>query len=317
LGIPYLYCTNLISKTYINLPGSTLSKIPQVPSNTEPAQYIRCAVAEAVIAQTLARKVFLDFYLPESSRAELSALIRALAWLREEHPRQATIARCQIATACNEHSGKGQIPTLAAEEVCTILNPWISDNTARERLAGDLTNLFREAMDLWQNLQRAEEPATTVVDVGDANWLEEEDARSEYNKVAVGEEHRPQGTTSGLLGPLAVLFPQIWIGSQLVYHGFALFHTQSAVIAASLERSQRNSRNTNTNRRRMSESEKRDSAHQRKSSGDGTQRSSLGAPSDLSYSERVNSRPQRTRTDPAASVSSTKSQRTGSGTRGQ
>ena len=88
-------------------------------------------------------------------------------------------------------------------------------------------------------------------------FLDENEAlqpRSSEERLEQLEEQSQQRWKPGsatLIGPLAILFPQVLVGDEVLFHGFALFPTQTAVIAASLERnSQRSLRKTTGHRRR-------------------------------------------------------------------
>lgn len=90
--------------------SSPLSRIPQVASNSPAAQYIRCPLAEAVIAQELSRYIFSDFYTPNgASGVDLDGLGKALVRLNKTHPHEAKIVRCQLAKACTELAGVDRI----------------------------------------------------------------------------------------------------------------------------------------------------------------------------------------------------------------
>jgi len=256
---------------------------------------MRCAFAEAVIARQLATHVFRDFCLPEEAGGvELGRLSKALTSL---NGREAEVIRCQLARASHKREDAETVSTRAAESVCSILNDWLGDDEARRRrFKVDLVSLFSEAVVLWRHLQRTGKHTEAVVDLA-GDWCEE-DARTEYDGIILVEEHRSQQTNSLVTGPpVAVLFPQI-LSDDLLFPGYALFPTQSAVIAAFQEGGSQ--QNPNATHRRRSSYQAKGGLKLNSVSGDETQ---PGTSSDLSYSERA-SLPSLRRTNPSASVSS-------------
>jgi hypothetical protein len=211
------------------------------------------------------------------------------------------------------------IATQAAEDACATLCCWLNDDIARGQFVDRLRGIFAEAIGIWQHLQRTRQGAVAVMDLAPDGWIEETDARSEYNSISLeSKQNSQQQPSSELVGPLAILFPQVWVGDEVLFHGFALFPTQTAVIAASLERnSQRSLRKTTGHRRRTSDMDRRSRIEQEiasrvphnASGGVMPQRRpslpATPAQSDLSFPGRLgNSRPTQVRADPVASVSS-------------
>lgn len=274
--------------------GTSLARIPLVASDSPASQLTRCAFAEAVIALQLVTHVFRDFCLPEEAGGvELGRLTKALTWL---NGREAEVIRCQLARASHKREDAETVSTRAAESVCSFLNDWLGDDEApRRRFKVDLVSLFSEAVVLWRHLQRTGKHTEAVVGLA-GDWCEE-DARLEYDGIILGEEHRSQQTNSLVTGPVAVLFPQI-LSDDLLFPGYALFPTQSAVIAAFQEGGSQ--QNPNTTHRRRASYQAKGGRKLNSVSGDETQ---PGISSDLSYSERA-SLPSLRRTNPSASVSS-------------
>lgn len=274
--------------------GTPLVRIPLVESDSAASQLMRCAFAEALIAQELVTHVFRDFCLPEEAGGvELGRLNKALTLLEG---REATVIRCQLARASHKRDEPETVSTRAAESVCNGLNDWLGDDKApRQQFKDDLVSLFSEAVELWRRLQRTGKHIEAVVDLT-VDWYEG-DARPEYDGITLGEEHRSQQSNSMVTGPVVVLFPQIY-SDGLLFDGRALFPTQSAVIAALQERG--NQQNSNATHRRRASDQAKSGRKLNSVSGDETH---PGTSSDLSYSERA-SLPLLRRTDPAASVSS-------------
>jgi hypothetical protein len=217
---------------------------------------MRCAITEAVISQKLASNIFRDFYTwDKEAETELSGLRKGLSWLGKEHPKEATIMRCQLAKACNKSCNVEAVATQVAQDICAALRSWLNDDTARRQFAERLKEIFVEAIRIWQHLQKTRQGAMAAMDLTSESWIEETDARPEYNSMALGsEQNSQQRPTSQDIDPLAILFPQIYAGDELLFHGFALFPTQTAVIVASQEcNGQRSLRRTTAHRRRTSD----------------------------------------------------------------
>jgi hypothetical protein len=113
---------------------------------------MRCAFAEAIIAQELCRTIFIELYA-SASGGHIDELTRTLSWLAESHPFEAVITRCQLARALGESSSVEKLPNQAAERVCATLRPWLGNNQRRQ-FAEDLAGQFTIAIDLWKPLQR-------------------------------------------------------------------------------------------------------------------------------------------------------------------
>jgi hypothetical protein len=268
-------------------------------SNTEPAQLLRCAFAEAVISQELLNNVFVDFYFPSDikSSPESNKLIQVLDWLSRVEPRRASICRSQIATVCCQNENmRSKIISEATQRVLTTLNPWIIDN--REQLSNELIELFTEAVELWQPLQRADRH---IVVKNDGDWIDE-DTWQEYDDMSLLPNHQSNPPIHDY-EPMVILFPRIFTGSFLIFHGYALYPTQAAIIAAKLECSQAGPNSGLRRRDPMYRTERRlsNAVH------DTIQKSSSDGRREASHSRVRSHRPDRT-----ASVSSTKSTKTGS-----
>ncbi|KAJ3537100.1 hypothetical protein NM208_g6456 [Fusarium decemcellulare] len=226
----------------VNSPA--LSRIPQGTSASQAARSIRCAFAEAVITQELVASIFCDLYMIEATaQLNLNGLALALEGLGRAHALQAAIIRCQLGLISEKSAKVKEIPTRAAVAVTQVLCPWICNTQQEERFEEELKKLFIEALKLWQDLQRTRQPARAVVDIVPDLWVPEEDCRSKYGDMTSSETEGQRTSPSLALDvPIAILFPQIYVGNDFeagkgpLFHGFALFPAQQAVMAASMER---------------------------------------------------------------------------------
>ncbi|KAK0719424.1 hypothetical protein B0H67DRAFT_151277 [Lasiosphaeris hirsuta] len=240
-----------------------LSQIPQVATDSSAARCMRAALAEAVVAQELSESIFTEYYnLNRFIGIESGILVNAIATLARTHPVQALIMRAQLTKACNSSRDVAKIPARAAESVATVLGGWIGEDAPRrQRLLEELEAIFSDAMAVWQPLQRARKRITTRMALSVDFWDEDEDKRDAYDN-ANDDAHSIEGggMTSTILGPMAILFPQVLADNECLFHGNALFHTQHAVLAAAREnsKSQQDRQGVSTPRlRRTSKNEAR------------------------------------------------------------
>ncbi|KAK3326622.1 hypothetical protein B0H66DRAFT_600727 [Apodospora peruviana] len=323
----------------LSVSGTVLARIPQVASNSPAARAMRCALAEAVIAETLSAHIFQPdaCLIGIPGGGELRGLVQAIEWLTKNHPMQATIVRCQLVKVCEEFDTESVAAARATNVVCEILKPWLGGD--EEQFASELTARFSEAVRLWLKIQSTRTFANTITTLEDETWLVEEDARARY------DDGEPQGDDprASMMSeyfdprPVAVLFPQICArkglsedqggGGNLIYHGHALFPTQPAVIIAGKERSSQPNlrRNSVLSRRRASQTGSQEGQQHAEaqrpgrrlsiSSHDGRQPKSLlgSLLGNASDSERGSVLSVRGRAIPTASVSSTGSRRSRNG----
>jgi hypothetical protein len=300
---------SLIFKALTNL-SADLERIPQLQSNSKPAKYLRWALAEAVISEELSNNIFTAFYFPKDIKPspESNELIHILDWLNRADTRRASICRSQLAIVCSQDENTGQkIASKATQRVLDILSPLISEN--RDEFANKLEELFTRAVKLWQPLQRADK---RIVVSATNKWSDQThwDLWEEYDDISLQQKSSPMPTYESLV----ILFPQIWAGSKLLFHGKALSPTQNAFIAAKLEhleaepnrffsRSRRNTGNyigdlgNRTAERRMSSTAR----------GDATPRPTFDTRRETSFTGRTHSQTGPQREDVTASVSSTRS----------
>ncbi|KAK3346324.1 hypothetical protein B0T25DRAFT_276602 [Lasiosphaeria hispida] len=288
-----------------------LSQIPQVATNSSAACCMRAALAEAVIAQELSESIFKEYYnLNRFIGIETGILVNAIAALAKTHPVQALIVRAQLTKACNSSSDVAKIPARAAESVGTVLGGWVGEDAPRrQRLLEELEVLFSDAMTLWQPLQRARKRITTRIALSADLWDEEEDKRDAYDSAS-DDAHSIEGggMTSTILGPMAILFPQILAGNECLFHGNALFHTQHAVLAAARENSKSQQDRQGVSAPRLRRTNKNEARLGRRpgsaSAGTVHHKKALNTPTELSYVEAQASLSARGVTDSAISKSS-------------
>jgi len=195
---------------------------------------MRCAAAEAVISEELARRIFRDFYVAENLGTLEGPIIDAVNLLNTSNKSEGSVIRCQFAKASQGPNVVKVVSQKATRNVCKFLGCWLEDRAQKAKLENDLQAIFTEAIEMWLPLQRIREGAWSYTATEAEHWFNRH--RQEYDAVKLEEEHlKKQQPPSRLTKPLAVLFPKIVIGNVCIFHGFALLPTQSAVIAAELE----------------------------------------------------------------------------------
>ncbi|KAK4210802.1 hypothetical protein QBC37DRAFT_27355 [Rhypophila decipiens] len=227
--------------------SQVVSGIPQLASNSMPARYMRCALAEAVISDVLSRLVFSNRILATArlkgnggdNSADLGPMVAGLETLSSRgYPVEATIIQWQLVKVCQQLKSSRKTVSRATQAVCHILDPWLvvecRESSTKDEFADQLTSLFSEAAGLWQTLQRTRANATAAVGNAGGDWDYEEDSWPEYNMC----EKPPSTPTAGKDGspvddhdtrrrwssltnghptslPVASLFPRILAGNKL------------------------------------------------------------------------------------------------------
>ena len=220
---------------------------------------MRCAFAEALIAEQLSNYIFVDFYAASENMLSMdpTGLVKALDSIDESHPLPAAIIRWQLARVFAESDRALKDSMLM---VCTTLKPWLASDDldpARENsFAFRLQQCFSEAIALWKPLQRTRRRVKAnnhSLWADDSEELEDECWRLKYDDVSPQVQEQLDNTTVRIKdGAVAVLFPQIIMTESEVkdgektspsdeyvplFRGYVLCGEQSSVIAAVTERS--------------------------------------------------------------------------------
>ncbi|RFU24752.1 hypothetical protein B7463_g11586, partial [Scytalidium lignicola] len=213
--------------------GATLRKTPW--SNSIPAQCIRMATAENIIAHKLSSNIFKQYYLPAlaSERKTIDDVLKKL-----DQPHKEAIFRVQL-LAAYEAQEQDYIRTLVEatlDEISKPLNLLLFTPASRENFRSALKEFLSEALKLWRTVQRSaikgqvrNKPEHSIFnDSEDPFWGQNED----YNdsSVEVPDDQIPPQEE-----PVMSLFPQVLLGSNVVYNGCALWSDQKVVVAANIE----------------------------------------------------------------------------------
>jgi hypothetical protein len=201
-------------------------------SSSLPSQFLRMAAAEKIIAQKLCTNIFQQYYLPETL-ADQQAMDSVLERLLRVNSRDEAIFRLQLLSAYKNEENRHitSIVKSTIQEVVTVLGPLISPH-----LQGDfqskLGKLLQEAVKLWSPVQRSAVRAC-VENEPEHDWGIFKDYDELVDSIPDPMKHvlvPPNPTDS--------LFPRVSIGHDTICQGYALWSSQSMVLAAGLECSQ-------------------------------------------------------------------------------
>jgi hypothetical protein len=188
---------------------------------------MRCAVADAVIAETLLSYIFVPFYVAHDMRSAASSM---LGFFKGDERRE-TVYRCQILGSLTDseqvESIQEDIVRKASNEVRSTLHPLVVAYK-QTGFYNDVPALFRQAVALWADAQRSRDMIT-------AELPDEEDSRGagQYDDYDVGTVNSRKAVKgSPKPTPLAVLFPQFVCRDEVIAEGVVLRSDQATVIEA-------------------------------------------------------------------------------------
>jgi hypothetical protein len=207
-----------------------LARFPKIPISTrttKAAAKMRCAVADAVISETLLSHIFVPFYVSHDMRTSASSM---LSFFKGDERRE-TVYRCQILGSLTDSE---QVETIqedivrkASNEVRTALHPLVVAYKQTGFFSA-VPVLFRQAVALWADAQRSRDMIT-------AELPDEEDSRGarQYDDYDVGNAiaRKPvKGSPKPTV--LAVLFPQFVCRDEVIAEGVVLRSDQATVVEA-------------------------------------------------------------------------------------
>lgn len=197
-------------------------KIPLSTRTTRAAAKMRCAVADAVIAETLLAHVFVPFYVPNEIKTTASAMLDFF----EGDERRQTVYRCQILGSVSDSEQGDQIREdivrKASNEVRSTLHPLV----VAYKQAGfynAVPSLFRQAVGIWADAQCSRDLITA--DVPDD---EEAGQHKDYDPSSTDKP----ATNNTKPSALAILFPQVVTRSEVIFEGVVLKSDQGTVLEA-------------------------------------------------------------------------------------
>lgn len=185
---------------------------------------MRCAVADAVIAETLLSFVFVPFYVASDMRATASSM---LGFFKGDERRE-TVYRSQILGSLSDseqtETVQEDIVRKASNEVRSTLHPLVVAYK-QTGFYNAVPTLFRQAVALWADTQRSRDMIT-------AEMPDEEDSRGarQYDDYDVGNARKTKGSPKPTV--LAILFPQFVCRDEVIAEGVVLRSDQAAVLEA-------------------------------------------------------------------------------------
>ncbi|KAF9762833.1 hypothetical protein IL306_003301 [Fusarium sp. DS 682] len=206
-------------------------KIPLSIRTTKASAKMRCAVADAVIAETLLSYIFVPFYVASDMRGTASNMLEFF----KGDERRETVYRSQVLGSLSDSE---QVETIqedivrkASNEVRSTLHPLVVAYK-QTGFYNAVPALFRQAVALWADAQRSRDMIT-------AEMPDEEDSRGagRYEDYDVGNTRKTKGSPKPTV--LAVLFPQFVCRDVVIAEGVVLRSDQAAVVEA-LEEAQSN-----------------------------------------------------------------------------
>ncbi|KAI9769838.1 MAG: hypothetical protein M1840_003832 [Geoglossum simile] len=186
-------------------------------SDSMQSKYLRKAVAEKIIANKLCINIFQQYYLPESP-ATREAMDDVLERLYTDNPRGEAIFRRRLLSAYKPEEEEYQVAKVMEStqaEVVGLLDPLLFGLNARESFRSELEN----------------DP--------EPDWSE----YKEYD-TAVGLTAEQSLNIPAQSDAIMSLFPQVSMDDKVICPGYALWSSQNTVVAANIEYSQSNLRNS-------------------------------------------------------------------------
>ncbi|KAH8176943.1 hypothetical protein LIA77_02025 [Sarocladium implicatum] len=244
--------------------GELKARFPNIPLSTDTTKYaakLRCAAAEAVIAKILETQIFTPFYLSPDAKAAATALLGIFG---DDEQRRSTY-RCQVLLspqARGEEAARIEedIVRKASTEVRTTLSALVSvEKQAGFYASNTVPGLFRDAMKLWSEVQRARDPINA--EKPDLGEMTPPGKYDEYDQTPSVSPRSPKGTPAvaggGQVGkpkgafPAAVLFPQVVTREDIIFNGMVLWNYQTEAPPAAPAPTTPAAKNNSTNVKSM------------------------------------------------------------------
>ncbi|KAI5464880.1 hypothetical protein BGZ63DRAFT_349962 [Mariannaea sp. PMI_226] len=210
-------------------------KIPLSTMTTRPAAQMRCAVADAIIAEVLTNQILVPFYLPTQTRAAASTVLDLFG----DDERRRTIYRCQILRSTSDSEDVARIQDEIVLKASGEVRRALQGLVVAFKQAGfynAVPSLFKEAQALWADVQHSRDLIT-------ADWPDLEDVQpSKYEDYDQNGASSPghKGGKASKPQIAAVLFPQVATREDLIFNGVALWLNQGSLVAAAQETSAAN-----------------------------------------------------------------------------
>jgi hypothetical protein len=201
---------------------------------TRPAAQMRCAVAEAVIADVLTNQIFVPFYLPVHTRSAASTLLDIFG----DDERRRTIYRCQILRSMSDTEDLARVQDEIVRKASSEVRGELQGLVVAFKQAGffhAVPTLFKEAQALWAEVQRSRDFITA--EPPDMNEVRPPAKYDDYDQNGASPQSPSHKSSKAASKPqiAAVLFPQVATREDLIFNGMALWSNQAALAAAAQE----------------------------------------------------------------------------------
>lgn len=215
------------------------ARFPDIPlstASTKAAAKLRCAAAEAVIADLLTTHIFVPFYLSPDTKAAATTLLDLFG----DDERRRAVYRCQVLLS---HQARGEeaarieedIVRRASMEFRTTLHFLVSvEKQAGFYASNAVPGLFRDALKLWSEVQRARDPINA--EKPDASEGYPAGKYDDYDVAPAVSPRSPKGMPASAGGSnaipkgshfAAVLFPQVVTREDIIFNGMVLWSHQT------------------------------------------------------------------------------------------
>jgi hypothetical protein len=192
---------------------------------------MRCAVAEAVIANILVEQIFVPFYLPSGKKEAAAALLDIFG----DDKNLQSVYRCQILRSATKDAEEArrvedEIIRRASSEVKTTLHALVVASKQASFFTA-VPPFFRKAVELWSEVQRSRN--FIFAERPDATEVQPPGKYADYD--AQGRAATAAATAAAAEQSIAAdLFPPVATREDLIFHGMALWSTQTAGAAAAV-----------------------------------------------------------------------------------
>jgi hypothetical protein len=184
---------------------------------------MRCAVAEAVLADILTNQIFIPFYLSNGMKTAATSLLNLFG----DDDKVRSLYRVQVLRSMKDAEEvkriEDDIIRRATNEARTTLHPLVSA-FKQAGFFNAIPTLFRQALRLWADVQHSRDLITA-----ESLNLDEELHPGRYDDY--DQQHQGGARVAKNKATIAaVLFPQIVTREDIIFNGMALWSSQVTAI---------------------------------------------------------------------------------------
>ncbi|KAK0644023.1 hypothetical protein B0T16DRAFT_460109 [Cercophora newfieldiana] len=215
-----------LDRDFVGIPSPDNIPIASLLLTTgKSARLLRSAAVEWTVSKAMVEYIFVDVY-SSKPRGWTTALSTVLKECRD--PDREALIRCQLlADNDTDDNTRDRVVQNALDSVAAALGQTLPAGSPRDGFTHTLEMLFREAMALWEPLQRSKRRASADF-VLERRYLDR--GEDYYGEYGASKASHPGSST-----PRLPLFPQISVGDTILLPAKALWSDQEAVAAAEAE----------------------------------------------------------------------------------